>query len=45
MGVENVFDELYSNHLNRANLFDPEQVRIHEPGRTFWVKVRFRAGG
>ena len=33
-GVENVFDELYSNHLNRSNLFDPEQVRINEPGRT-----------
>ncbi len=45
VGVENVFDELYANHLNRSNLFDAEQVRINEPGRTFWLKVRYRTGG
>ena len=45
VGVENVFDKLYANHLNRSNLFDPEQVRVNEPGRTFWVKLRYRAGG
>ncbi len=44
-GVDNVFDELFSNHLNRSNLFDPEQVRVNEPGRTVWLKVRFRTGG
>ncbi len=45
VGVENVFDELYANHLNRSNLFDAEQVRINEPGRTLWLKVRYRTGG
>ncbi len=45
VGVDNVFDELFSNHLNRSNLFDPEQVRVNEPGRTLWLKVRFRTGG
>lgn len=44
-GVENLFDKLYANHLNESNLFDPEQVRINEPGRTFWLKLRYRAGG
>ena len=43
-GMDNVFDELYSNHLNRSNLFDPEQVRVNEPGRTLWLKVRYRRG-
>ncbi len=45
VGVDNLFDELFSNHLNRGNLFDPEQVRVNEPGRTLWLKVRFRTGG
>ena len=30
--INNLFDELYSNHLNRANLFDPEQVSVNEIG-------------
>ncbi len=45
VGSDNVFDELFSNHLNRSNLFDLDQVRVNEPGRTFWVKLRFRTGG
>ena len=45
VGVENVFDRQYANHLNRSNLFDPGQVRVNEPGRTFWLKLRVRAGG
>ena len=44
-GVENVFDELYADHLNRANPFDPDQVRVNEAGRTLWVKLRWRNGG
>lgn len=44
-GMDNVLDELFSNHLNRSNLFDLEQVRVNEPGRTLWVKVRFRTSG
>lgn len=45
VGVENVLDKLYANHLNRGSVFDPEQVRVNEPGRTFWLKLRYRAGG
>ena len=44
LGVENVFDRLYADHLNRANRFDVEQVRVNEPGRTFWTRIRLRPG-
>jgi iron complex outermembrane receptor protein len=44
LGVENVFDRLYADHLNRSSLFDVDQVRVNEPGRTFWVRLRLRAG-
>jgi iron complex outermembrane receptor protein len=43
-GVDNIFDRDYANHLNRGNLFDPEPVRINEPGRTFWVRLAWRGG-
>jgi iron complex outermembrane receptor protein len=42
LGAENVFNGLYADHLNRSNLFDVEQVRVNEPGRTLWVRVRMR---
>ena len=44
-GVANVFGRDYANHLNRASLFDPDPVRVNEPGRTYWVRVRWRAAG
>jgi iron complex outermembrane receptor protein len=44
-GVENVFDRQYASHLNRSSPFTPDQVRVNEPGRTFWFRVRFHAGG
>lgn len=43
-GVDNLFDRNYANHLNRGNLFDPEPVRINEPGRTFWIRLAWRGG-
>jgi iron complex outermembrane receptor protein len=43
-GVDNLFDRAYANHLNRGNLFDPDPVRINEPGRTFWVRLSWRGG-
>lgn len=43
-GIDNLFDRTYANHLNRGNLFDPEPVRINEPGRTFWLRVSWRGG-
>ncbi len=44
-GIANVFDGTYANHLNRESLFDPEPVRVNEPGRTYWLRVRWRGGG
>ena len=43
-GVDNVFDRACADHLNRGNLFDPEPVRINEPGRTFWIRLGWRGG-
>lgn len=40
IGVDNLFDKDYAQHLNRANAFDPTQVQVDEPGRSAWVKVR-----
>jgi iron complex outermembrane receptor protein len=43
-GVDNVFDRTYANHLNRGNLFDPDPVRINEPGRTVWIRLSWLGG-
>jgi len=45
IGVANAFDRTYANHLNRGNLFDPEPVQVNEPGRTYWVRLRWSGGG
>ena len=42
VGSENVLDRLYADHLNRSNLFDAEQVRVNEPWRTVWLRLRYR---
>jgi len=44
-GVANVFDRTYANHLNRANVFDPTAVQVNEPGRTYWLRLRWRGEG
>ena len=44
-GVANVFDRTYANHLNRASAFDPAAVRVNEPGRTLWLRVRWQGNG
>jgi iron complex outermembrane receptor protein len=44
-GVANVFDRTYANHINRANVFDPEAIRVNEPGRTYWIRLRWRGQG
>ncbi len=45
-GVDNVFDRTYAEHLNLAGNadfgFPAEPVRIHEPGRSFWLKLDYR---
>jgi len=43
-GVDNLLDRTYATHLNRASLFDPVPVRVHEPGRTVWVRLGWRGG-
>lgn len=44
-GVDNAFDRAYAYHLNRDNFFDPAPVQINEPGRTFWLRLRWSGNG
>jgi len=41
LGIDNLFDTDYAEHVNRAyaGLFGDPEARIHEPGRTVWVKL------
>jgi iron complex outermembrane receptor protein len=42
-GIDNVFDRVYSEHLNLAGSADfgypADPVRINEPGRNAWVRL------
>ena len=40
LGIDNLLDKTYAEHLNRANDFDPVQVQINEPGRSIWAKAK-----
>ena len=44
-GVDNLLDETYAEHLNRGNLFDPDPARVNEPGRSAWLRLRWRGSG
>lgn len=39
IGVDNLMDKTWADHLNRANQdpFNPDPVQVNEPGRTLWV--------
>lgn len=39
VGVSNLFDKTYAQHLNRSNVFDPTSVQINEPGRSFGIQI------
>jgi iron complex outermembrane receptor protein len=39
IGVENLFDRAYANHLNKSNAFDVDQVQVNEPGTNVWLRV------
>ncbi len=39
LGVDNITDKTYAEHINRANLLDVESVRVNEPGRAVWAKI------
>lgn len=43
LGVTNLFDANYAEHLNKAAVFEPEDIQVNEPGRSFYLKtvVRF----
>jgi len=39
MGVRNLLDSTYAHHLSRANLADPIEVQVNEPGRGVFAKL------
>ncbi len=41
-GIDNVFDEVYAEHLARDNSFEAGPgTRVNEPGRFIWAKVNY----
>jgi iron complex outermembrane receptor protein len=43
-GADNLLDHTYADHLNRGNLFDPDPIRVNEPGRSLWVRLHWQGG-
>lgn len=43
-GIENLFDRRYAYHVNAGNAdpFTPDALRVNEPGRQSWIKLRYR---
>lgn len=41
LGIDNLFDRAYAEHVNRANLdpFNPGAVQVNEPGRVLWARA------
>jgi iron complex outermembrane receptor protein len=41
LGIDNLLDETYAYHVNRANAdpFNPEALQVNEPGRLIWIKA------
>ncbi len=42
-GIDNLLDKTYAEHVNRAGSGEPsyvQNIRVNEPGRTFWIKAR-----
>ena len=42
-GIENLFDTQYAYHVNKASVdpFDPIAIRVFEPGRQTWIRLRY----
>ncbi len=38
-GIDNVFDRLYAEHLNKPNAYDPGANQVNAPGRSYWVRL------
>ncbi len=41
-GIDNVFDRLYAEHLNKPNAYDPGANQVNAPGRSYWARVSVR---
>ncbi len=41
-GIDNVFDRLYAEHLNKPNAYDPGANQVNAPGRSYWARVAMR---
>jgi len=39
LGVRNIFDGQFADHLNRSNLLDASEVQVNEPGRNVYMKL------
>ncbi len=39
LGVKNLFDKYYANHLSRSNLLDATETQVNEPGRNAYFKL------
>jgi len=42
VGVDNVLDKTYAEHLNKPSAFDTSVVRVNEAGRSFWTRVSMK---
>lgn len=38
-GIDNLFDRLYAEHLNKPNAYDPGANQVNAPGRSYWVRL------
>ncbi len=38
-GIDNLFDRLYAEHLNKPNAYDPGANQVNAPGRSYWARV------
>ena len=41
-GIDNLFDRLYAEHLNKPNAYDPGANQVNAPGRSYWVRLRVK---
>lgn len=40
-GVRNLLNKAYARHINRADLITGRQVRVNDPGRSFWLATQY----
>ncbi len=41
VGVDNLLDKRYAEHLSSESVLDGTSVRVNEPGRSIWLKVNY----